>query len=224
MLLTLPLLTPEEVRELRQLLATADWEDGRTSAGHQAVKVKNNEQLPRGGAPERAAQAIVQRALDRSPRFLAAALPNQVVPPYFNRYGGGSNFYGAHIDGAVRRAEGGQRVRTDLSCTVFLCEPHEYDGGELVIRDGDLERSVKLPAGHAVLYGATYVHEVRPVTRGERLASFFWIESLVRSPEQRRLLLAFDEALMALRAQGETPTTVALAGTYHHLLRMWAET
>ncbi len=221
---TFPLLTPDELDALRTLLASAPWEDGRASAGNQAVHVKRNQQLPRNGAPERQAQTLVRQALDRSADFLAAALPLRVVPPYFNRYRESGEHYGAHIDGSIRTDGNGERVRTDLSCTVFLSDPAGYEGGELVVRDGQMARSVKLPAGHAVLYSAHHVHEVRPVTRGERLASFFWVQSLVRSSEQRRLLHELDQSLMALRADGETDVTVALAGTYHNLLRMWSET
>jgi PKHD-type hydroxylase len=167
----------------------------------------------------------VLRALDRSPRFLAAALPRKVFPPRFNRYRASGQHYGPHVDSAVRFADGGVRIRTDLACTVFLSDPAEYDGGELTMHEGEERRRVKLAAGHAVLYPATTVHEVLPVTRGERLASFFWIESMVRSHEQRRLLLEFDDALTALRSRaGDDAATVALAGTYHNLLRMWAET
>lgn len=224
MLLTLPLLDDGEVAALRARLAAADWEDGRATAGAQAVRVKNNRQLPPDSDAAREAGVVIRAALERSPRFLSAALPRLIFPPHFNRYAGDANFYGPHVDGAVRHAPGGERVRTDLSCTVFLSDPRDYDGGELVIIEGDSRRTVKLAAGQAVLYPGTHVHEVTPVTRGERLASFFWIESMVRSTEQRRLLFEFDEALMALRAQGESDTTVTLAGTYHNLLRMWADT
>jgi PKHD-type hydroxylase len=224
MLLTFPLLDAKEVQQARGLLASATWTDGRASAGAQAVLAKNNEQLAPPSEEARALRQLVLQALDRSPRFLAAALPKRVFPPHFNRYGGSGNHYGNHVDGAVRFLENGTRVRTDLSCTVFLAEPHEYEGGELVVHGPGAPQTVKLPAGHAVLYPGTSVHEVRPVTRGHRLASFFWIESMVRSNEQRQLLLELDDALTLLRAQGETPATVALTGTYHNLLRMWADT
>jgi PKHD-type hydroxylase len=224
MLLTFPLLSEEDLRQARGLLAGAAWADGRASAGPQAVQVKNNQQLDPNGDAARALRQIVLHALDRSPRFLAAALPRRVFPPHFNRYGGAANHYGGHVDGAVRFLENGTRVRTDLSCTVFLGEPHEYDGGELVIHEPGGARGVKLGAGQAVLYPGTSVHEVRPVTRGHRLASFFWVESMVRSHEQRKLLLELDDALTLLREGGETPATVALTGTYHNLLRMWADT
>jgi PKHD-type hydroxylase len=225
MLLTFPLLSETEVERARGLLDGATWVDGRATAGDQAAQAKRNEQVPGDSAAARELQALVLRALERSPRFLAAALPKRVFPPAFNRYAGEANHYGSHVDGAIRFAEGGQRVRTDLSCTVFLAPPDSYDGGELVIHDGAASQAVKLPAGHAVLYPGTSVHEVRPVTRGRRLASFFWIESMVRGEEQRRLLLELDDALTALRQlHGESAETVSLMGTYHNLLRMWADT
>lgn len=226
MLITFPLLTPGELQQARSLLAGAPWSDGRASAGDQAVLAKNNEQVPPECEASRKLQALVTAALDRSPRFLAAALPRKLFPPRFNRYRGGSNHYGPHVDSAIRFAEPGVRVRTDLSCTVFFSDPHSYDGGELVIRGpGAHAPRVKLEAGHAVLYPGTSVHEVTPVTRGERLASFFWIESMVRGEEQRKLLLELDDAITALRSEhGESAASVALAGTYHNLLRMWADT
>jgi PKHD-type hydroxylase len=225
MLLTFPLLDEAALRQARSLLGSAPWADGRASAGQQAAQVKNNEQLPSDSETARALSALVLAALDRSPSFLAAALPRKVFPPRFNRYGGASNHYGRHVDNAIRLAGQGDRVRTDLSCTVFLAEPADYDGGELRIHDGAASKDVKLPAGHAVLYPGDRVHEVLPITRGERLASFFWIESMVRSPQQRQLLWELDQALMTLRAEhGDSEATVALTGTYHNLLRMWADT
>jgi PKHD-type hydroxylase len=225
MLITLPLLDAEEVRRARALLEGAPWQDGSVSAGEQALQAKNNEQLPPGCEASRVLQEMILRALDRSPRFLAAALPRKVFPPRFNRYTGATNYYGSHVDGAIRFTENGVRVRTDLSCTVFLAEPDEYEGGELVAHGAGREQRVKLPAGHAVLYPGTTVHEVTPVTRGARIASFFWIESMVRSQEQRRLLLELDDALTSLRSRiGDDESTVALTGTYHNLLRMWADT
>ncbi|MDP3824581.1 MAG: Fe2+-dependent dioxygenase [Burkholderiales bacterium] len=226
MLLTLPhLLDGSELARARALLATAPWADGRTGAGSQAVQAKNNEQLPRDCEASREIGAMVLRALDRSPQFLAACLPRKVFPPRINRYSGDSNFYGKHVDGAVRFTENGVRVRTDISCTVFLSEPADYDGGELTVYEAGTTRQIKLPAGHAVLYPASHVHEVTPVTRGERMAAFFWVESMVRADSQRRLLHEFDLALTLLReTTGDSETTVALVGTYHNLLRMWAET
>jgi PKHD-type hydroxylase len=226
MLIALPLLDADEVRRARALLADAPWGDGGVSAGDQALQVKNNEQLPPGCDASRALLVLIRRALDRSPRFLAAALPRKVFPPRFNRYTGATNSYGSHVDGAIRFTDNGVRVRTDLSCTVFLSEPHEYEGGELVAHGAGREQRVKLPAGHAVLYPGTTVHEVTPVTRGARIASFFWIESMVRSTEQRQLLFEMDMALLQLRARGgeDDPALVRLTGTYHNLLRMWADT
>ena len=226
MLLCIPdILSTQDVRQARQLLDAAPWGDGRASAGDQAVLVKRNEQLPHDCEAARTVRAAVLRGLDRQPLFLSAALPRKVHTPTFNRYGGDTNHYGEHVDNAIRFNESGQRVRTDISCTVFLSDPEEYDGGELVIRDTYGAQSVKLPAGHAVLYPGTSVHQVRPVTRGQRVACFLWIESMVRGDEQRRLLYDMDMALMQLRQQhGESPSTTALTGTYHNLLRLWAET
>ena len=224
MLLTFPLLDETRVREARRLLHDAPWIDGRATAGTQAARAKINEQLPADSDHARALQSLVTGALEASPRFLAAALPRKLYPPQFNRYGGARNAYGPHVDNAVRFC-GTMRVRTDLSCTVFLAEPDEYDGGELVVHGAGEPQRVKLAAGHAVLYPGTSVHEVTPVTRGARLASFFWIESMVRGTAQRRLLLDLDDTITALRnAQGESPETIALTGTYHNLLRMWADT
>jgi PKHD-type hydroxylase len=223
MAITFPLLDEQQLREARRLLQEAPWSDGKATAGTQAVQANNNEQLSGDCEQARALQALITGALERSPRFLASALPRKLFPPQFNRYGGDRNAYAAHVDNAVRFA-GNLRVRTDLSCTVFLADPQDYDGGELVVR-GAAEQRIKLPAGYAVLYPGTSVHEVTPVTRGERLASFFWIESMVRSAEQRALLLQLDEAIVALRSEhGESAATVALTGTYHNLLRMWADT
>jgi len=229
-------LTTEELAQARALLADAPWADGRHTAGPQAAAVKHNQQLPPGSAAAQALQALVLGALDRHPLFFSAALPKRVLPPMFNRYGGEANpggHYGDHVDQAIRHvasgAHAGQRLRTDLSCTLFLTEPSEYDGGELVINHthlGNLDSPrLKLPAGDAVLYPGSRVHRVEPVSRGARLASFFWIESLVRSDEQRRLLFDMDAALMCLRSRdGESAEAVSLTGTYHNLLRLWADT
>ncbi|MDO8286534.1 MAG: Fe2+-dependent dioxygenase [Rhodoferax sp.] len=227
MLLHLPdILTADEVRQAQSLLADAPWGDGRMGAGDQARQVKNNEQLDHDCAAAQEIRALVLRALDRSPLFFSAALPKRVFPPRLNRYGGDSNFYGNHIDGSVRYLpDTGQRVRTDVSCTIFLADPDSYDGGELCIADTYGEQAVKLPAGHMVLYPGTSLHQVKPVTRGHRLACFFWIESMVRSDEQRRLLYELDMNLLALRKQhGDSAETTALTGVYHNLLRMWADT
>ena len=226
MILVLPnLLGPAEVARARALLQAAPWADGRIGAGSQAVQAKNNEQLPADCDAARQVGALVLAALDRSPQFLAACLPKRIFPPRINRYSGGTNAYGRHVDGAIRFTDPGQRVRTDISCTVFLTDPQEYDGGELTVHEAAGVQRFKLPAGHAILYPGTHVHEVTPVTRGARVAAFFWIESLIRRDDQRRLLHEFDLALTAMRqAAGETEHTVALMGTYHNLLRMWADT
>ena len=226
MLLTLEgVLTPDDVREARRLLAGAAWEDGRATAGAQAVTVKNNQQLAQDGEPARALRALVLQGLERHATFFSAALPRNVFPPMFNRYAGAANTYGNHVDAAIRYAPAG-RVRTDLSCTLFLCDPDEYEGGDLVVESAAGERRVKLPAGDMVLYPSTSVHRVEPVTRGARVASFFWVQSMVRSEEQRRPLFEMDRALMHLRSTvGEMDAgVVALTGTYHNLLRLWAET
>jgi PKHD-type hydroxylase len=219
-------LTPEELRQARQWLDQADWIDGRTTAGAQAVHAKNNQQLRQGTDVARQLQAMVLQALERHAMFFSATLPRKIFNPLFNRYGGGSNHYGRHVDGAVLHSQStGERVRSDVSCTLFLSDPDEYDGGELVIDDTYGSQRVKLPAGDAVIYPGTSVHGVSPVTRGHRLASFFWIESMVRSDEQRRLLFDLDMNLLRLRQQaGESELAVALSGTYHNLLRMWADT
>ncbi len=226
MLLTLPdILGTQDLLAARQLLRDAPWTDGRDSAGSQARQVKNNVQLPYDCEAARAISALVTRGLERSALFLTAALPKKIFTPRINRYSGATNHYGNHVDGAIRTLPDGQRVRTDVSCTVFLSEPADYDGGELTIADTYGEQRIKLPAGHAVLYPGTSLHQVQPVTRGERLACFFWVESLVRSDEQRRLLFEMDMALIQLRqAQGESAATTVLTGTYHNLLRMWADT
>jgi PKHD-type hydroxylase len=230
MLLTLPdILSPEELAHARRLLAQAPWEDGRASAGPQARTAKNNEQLPHSCEAASTVRQMVLAGLQRSALFFSAALPLRIFTPRINRYGGQANAYGNHIDNAIRLKPadtgGTECVRTDVSCTVFLNDPGEYDGGELTVSDTYGTRGVKLPAGHAVLYPGTSLHQVTPVTRGHRLACFLWVQSMVRSDEQRRLLFDLDMNLLALRQQhGETPETTQLTGTYHNLLRMWAET
>ena len=222
------LLTPEELAQARALLTAegAPWIDGRRSAGAQAAQVKNNRQLAQDWPGAGTLRALVRAALQRDALFLSAALPRRIFNPLFNRYEGAANHYGAHVDNAVLHArEPEQQVRADLSCTLFLAAPEDYEGGELVVHGTWGPQAVKLPAGDAVLYPSTAVHEVRPVTRGARLASFFWVESMVRSSEQRRLLFELDMALLQLRQRhGESPETTRLTGTYHNLLRMWAST
>jgi PKHD-type hydroxylase len=221
------LLTPQERQTAQSLLGEdAPWIDGRSSAGAQALTQKNNQQLLQSSAAAHSLQALILKALQREPLFLSAALPRKIYNPLFNRYGGESNFYGPHVDGAVLRSASTQEwVRTDVSCTVFLSDPADYEGGELLVQDTYGSRGVKLAAGDAVLYPGTSVHQVTPVTRGVRVASFFWIESMVRSDEQRRILFDLDMNLLKLRAQlGETEETTALTGVYHNLLRQWANT
>ncbi|HEX5372539.1 MAG TPA: Fe2+-dependent dioxygenase [Aquabacterium sp.] len=227
MLLHIPqVLTPEELRTVRATIDAGTWIDGKRTAGTQAVQAKNNEQLSQTSEEARATQAVITRALNRNATFFSAALPKRLYPPQFNRYGGDSNHYGNHVDGAVMYVKGtGERVRSDVSCTLFLADPADYDGGELVIEDTYGNPRIKLAAGDMVLYPSTSVHRVEPVTRGQRLASFFWVESMVRSDEQRRLLYEMDMALLQLRNEhGETDSAVRLSGTYHNLLRMWADT
>ena len=219
-------LAPEELRRAREILAEAPWGDGRITAGVQSAQAKNNEQLPEACEATQAVQQLLLRGLERHQIFFSAALPKQISPPLFNRYGGASNSFGNHVDSAVRYLRNGAgRVRTDISCTLFLAEPAEYDGGELVIEDTYGEQRVKLAAGDMVLYPGTSVHRVLPVTRGHRIASYFWIQSMVRSDEQRRLLFDMDHHLRHLRSTyGESdPGVIGLTSTYHNLLRMWLD-
>jgi PKHD-type hydroxylase len=219
-------LSLDEVRQAREILGQAPWEDGRLTAGEQSAKAKNNEQLREDCEETRAVQQLLLRGLERHQVFFSAALPKQISPPLFNRYGGESNSFGNHVDSAVRfLRDGSGRVRTDISCTLFLAEPSEYDGGELVIEDTFGTQRVKLVAGDMVLYPGTSVHRVLPVTRGYRLASYFWIQSMVRSDEQRRLLFEMDNHLRHLRSKyGETDSgVIGLTSTYHNLLRMWLD-
>jgi PKHD-type hydroxylase len=232
MLLQIPqILDASGLRQARELLAEAAWVDGRGTAGPQAAQAKRNQQLDPATPAAQALRTLVLRALDGHALFFSAALPKRVLPPQFNRYTGDTNHYGNHVDQAIRYgghgshgSEASQRVRTDLSCTLFFSEPADYDGGELVIEHSFGQQRLKLAAGDLVLYPGTSVHRVEPVTRGARLASFFWIESMVRRHDQRELLFDMDMALMRLRgAHGESPETVRLTGTYHNLLRMWAD-
>ena len=226
MLLHIPgLLSPAALAQARALLADAPWADGRATAGAQAALAKNNQQLPEHWAGLAGLQQLVQDGLARHPLFFSAALPHRVSPPMFNRYGGAANAFGNHVDSAVRHLPDGGRVRSDIACTLFLADPGSYDGGELVIDDTYGPQRVKLPAGDMVLYPGHSVHRVEPVTRGHRLASFFWVQSMVRSDAQRRLLFDMDQHLMRLRSlHGEAdPAIVGLTGSYHNLLRMWLE-
>jgi PKHD-type hydroxylase len=225
MLLAIPgVLSSPELVEARRILEKADWVDGRVTAGHQSVRAKDNLQLAEGSEAARRLGEMVVGALQRSPLLVSAALPLRVFPPLFNRYEGGQSF-GTHVDNAVRLVPGTpHRLRTDLSATLFLSEPAEYDGGELVVEDTYGVHSAKLPAGQLILYPATSLHHVRPVTRGTRLASFFWIQSMVRDDGQRTLLFDLDTAIQRLGADHpEHASAVQLTGVYHNLLRRWAE-
>ena len=226
MLLRIPgVLTPPELARCREIVTRAAWSDGRVTAGSQSERTKNNLQLPEDGEAAREAGRIVLDALGRSALFFAAALPKRIFPPLFNCYTGGANAFGDHVDNAMRtHSVTRERVRTDLAATLFLSERAEYDGGELVIDDLFGVQSVKLAAADMVLYPASSVHRVEPVTRGARVASFFWLESMVRDAGQRRLLFDLDMALLELRhAGGDTEPVVRLTGCYHNLLRMWAD-
>jgi PKHD-type hydroxylase len=209
---------------VRELLLAADWEDGRATAGHQSARVKRNRQLPEASPAAAAAGDIVLTALERSPLFFSAVLPHRVFPPLFNRYDETMSF-GAHVDNAIRPVTGtAARLRTDVSATLFLSEPDSYDGGELVVEDTYGNHSAKLPAGDLVVYPASSLHRVTPVTRGVRMASFFWVQSMVRDVGQRSLLFDMDMAIMDLnKSVAESPALVALTGVYHNLLRRWAE-
>ncbi|NVJ24453.1 MULTISPECIES: Fe2+-dependent dioxygenase [Myxococcus] len=225
MMLHIPnVLTAAEVARCRTVMEQADWTDGRVTAGHQSVQVKKNLQLPEGGAAARELGELVLAGLERTPLFISAALPQRVFPPLFNRYDTSMSF-GSHVDGAIRFLPGtGQRVRTDVSATLFLSEPDSYDGGELVVEDTYGHHAVKLPAGDLILYPSTSLHHVTPVTRGARLASFFWIQSMVRDVSQRALLFDLDTAIMQLNQEvPKSPSLVMLTGVYHNLLRQWAE-
>ena len=225
MILTIPdLLTPEQVAQARERLDAADWVDGRVTAGAQSARAKDNEQLPEDHPASRQLGELILDVLGQNPLFISAALPSKVFPPLFSRYRGGHSF-GTHVDNAVRQIAGTpHRLRTDLSATLFLSAPDDYDGGELQIEDTYGLHSVKLPAGDLVLYPSTSLHLVRPVTRGARVVSFFWIQSMVRDDGARTLLFDLDTAIQRINL--DTPVhaaTVPLTGVYHNLLRRWAE-
>jgi PKHD-type hydroxylase len=225
MLLHIPdVLTAEQVAEARGLLDQADWVDGRVTAGHQSARAKDNQQLPEDSPAARQLGDFILAALQRNPLFISAALPHRVFPPLFNRYQGGQSF-GTHVDNAIRQVSGtNHRIRTDLSATLFLAAPEEYDGGELVVEDTYGVHTVKLPAGHLALYPSTSLHHVRAVTRGARIASFFWIQSMIRDDGERTLLFDLDSAVQQLtRQNADHPVAVQLTGVYHNLLRRWAE-
>jgi PKHD-type hydroxylase len=218
-------LNPEQLAECREVLATAEWVDGKSTSGAGAASVKRNRQLPEQGAATQAAQAEVTAALTGNAAFLSAALPHSVFPPLFNRYAGGQAF-GNHVDNAIRQVPGRMhRVRTDLSATLFLSRPEEYDGGELVTDDTYGAHRIKLPAGDMILYPGTSLHRVEPVTSAVRLAAFFWVQSMVRADSQRALLFALDTAIQQLAgALPDSPAVAQLFNVYHNLLRQWADT
>ena len=225
MVLTIPgLLSAAQVADFRQALGGVEWIDGKATAGYLSSRTKNNEQVPEGHPVGRRLGNVILEELDKNESFISAALPLRVLPPLFNRYTDGRS-YGGHIDGAVRPIAGTPfRVRTDLSATLFLADPTEYDGGELVIGEKGDEKKVKLPAGDLVLYSGGTVHRVMPVTRGVRLASFFWVQSMVRDETKRTILFDFDNALQQLgRTGADHDACVRLAGLYHNLLRQWAD-
>jgi PKHD-type hydroxylase len=225
MLLHIPdVLSAEQVQDTRRLLDNAEWVDGRITAGHQSARAKQNMQLQEDTPLARDLGEMVIRALQDSPLFTTAALPLRVFPPLFNRYRSGESF-GTHVDNAVRQVPGTpHRMRTDLSATLFISSPGEYDGGELVVEDTYGVHQVKLPPGHLILYPASSLHHVRPVSRGTRLASFLWIQSMVRDDADRTLLFDLDMAIQRLQADTpDLPATVSLTNVYHNLLRRWAD-
>ncbi|MFV1920447.1 Fe2+-dependent dioxygenase [Sphingomonas sp. MJ1 (PH-R8)] len=226
MLIAIPeVLDAAAVRRLRAIIDAAEWVDGNVTSGHQSALAKRNEQLPEASAAAKEAGGMILDALGRTPLFVAAALPAKVFPPLFNRYGIGQTF-GAHVDNAVRIQRGTDfRIRSDLSATLFLEDPAAYDGGELVIEGQFGVQSVKLPAGHMILYPASSLHRVEPVTRGRRVASFFWMQSIVRDDGERRILFELDQSVQRLAGElGHADRSVIeLTGVYHNLLRRWAE-
>ena len=225
MLVQIPdVLSGAQVAEARRKLDGADWVDGRVTAGHQSQLVKYNQQLPESHPVAEELGDVILTVLQRHPLFISAALPNRIFPPLFNRYEERQEF-GSHVDNAIRQLQGtGHRIRTDLSATLFLSEPSEYDGGELAIEDTYGVHSIKLPAGHMVLYPASSLHHVRPVTRGARIASFFWIQSLIRGDSERTILFDLDTSIRQLsQTLPNHPSAVQLTGVYHNLLRLWAE-
>jgi len=229
MLIRIPdVLSAEQVAHARKMLDEADWTDGRVTAGHQSAKAKDNMQIPENHPVARELGGMILEALGRNPLFLAAALPLKVFPPLFNRYSGGQSF-GTHVDNAIRQIPGTpNRIRTDLSATLFFAAPEEYDGGELCIEDTYGVQKVKLPPGHLVLYPSTSLHHVTPVTRGSRVCSFFWLQSMIRDDTQRSLLFDLDIAIQRISRdlaghEAAEKSTVQLTGVYHNLLRQWAE-
>ena len=228
MLICVPdVLSKADVAEFRRIMDAADWEDGRSTAGAQSALVKKNEQLPPNSEVARHLGTRIVSALTGNPRFISAAIPLEIFPPLFNRYAASDgHHFGIHVDNSVRGDQmTGLRIRTDLSVTLFLSEPEDYDGGELVIEDFYGTHEVKLPAGSLVLYPASSLHMVTPVTRGTRVASFFWLQSMIRDAHARSLIFDLDTAIQSLveRIGRDDPETVKLTGIYHNLIRYWAE-
>ncbi|WP_153131731.1 Fe2+-dependent dioxygenase [Dechloromonas hortensis] len=226
MLITIDnVLTPEELSTARELLARSNWSSGQLTAGLQAARAKNNEQLAENAEHLPALRRLVLQALNRNATFFTAALPLKILPPFFNRYSGDSNYYGFHTDNAMRQMpDGSGYVRADVSATLFFSEPDDYEGGLLTIEDTFGKHGLKLKAGSMVVYPSTSIHEVAPVTRGERVSCFMFMQSMVRDPGQRRMLYDMDMALLDLReAHGDSDPVVRLTGCYHNLLRRWAD-
>jgi PKHD-type hydroxylase len=225
MMLHIPnVLTPEQVARCREVMEKAEWVDGDSTAGHQSRKVKFNLQLPERSAEARELGDMVRKALAPNQLFVSAVLPQQVLPPLFNRYDAGMVF-GSHVDNAIREHFSGIRIRTDVSATLFISAPEDYDGGDLVIEDTYGSHSVKLPAGDMIIYPGTSLHHVTPITRGSRIASFFWTQSLIRDNEKRALMFDLDMSIMQLaQDHPDHPSIVQLTSIYHNLLRQWSET
>ena len=226
MLITIPdVLSPDEVARFRAVLDAADWQDGRHTAGPQSAEIKRNAQIPLNSPVLPELQALMLRALMANPLWVSAALPAQILPPMFNRYEGGQTF-GVLVDNAIRVIPGeGRQIRTDVSCTVFLSEPEDYDGGELIVEGHYGAQTVKLPAGSAVVYPSTSLHQVTPVTRGARVASFFWVQSMIRDAQRREILFDLDQSIQSLGGEmgANAPDVLRLTGIYHNLIRQWAE-
>jgi PKHD-type hydroxylase len=225
MLISIPdVLTAGQVEQARKILHEAEWVDGKVTAGYQSAKAKDNVQIPEHHPAAKQLGEMIVAALGQNPLFLSAALPLRVFPPLFNRYSGGQSF-GTHVDNAIRQVPGtAHRIRTDLSATLFFSAPDEYDGGELCVEDTYGTKAVKLPAGHMILYPATSLHHVKPVTRGARVSSFFWIQSMIRDDGQRSLLFDLDLAIQRLsRDHPDHLSAVPFTGVYHNLIRQWAE-
>lgn len=218
-------LNQQNIQTFRDIMARADWVDGRATAGAQSSMVKNNEQIPENSPVSHDLGERVLEALSQSPLFISAAIPNKIFPPLFNRYSEGHSF-GSHVDNAIRGIPRSPiKIRTDLSCTLFISDPDEYDGGELVIEDNAGSREIKLKAGDLVLYPSTSVHHVKRITRGQRCASFFWLQSAIRDNQKRALLFDLDQAIQSLSQSLGVghPECVRLSGAYHNLLRKWAD-